>query len=85
LKALLVIENSERILALEYLTAGQALSFHPPAALAAGTRAALQLLREQVAVYSEDRILAPDIAAVTRIIQDDASLRRIEAKLGIVL
>ncbi|MRW89402.1 histidine ammonia-lyase [Duganella sp. FT80W] len=85
LKALQVIENSERILALEYLTAGQALSFHPPAALAAGTRAALQLLREQVAVYSEDRILAPDIAAVTRIIQDNASLRRIETQLGIVL
>jgi histidine ammonia-lyase len=85
LKALQVIENSERILALEYLTAGQALSFHAPASLAAGTRAALALLRERVDVYVEDRILAPDIAAVTAIIQDEQGIRHIEALLGITL
>jgi histidine ammonia-lyase len=85
LKALQVIENSERILALEYLAAGQALSFHPPESLAQGTRTALALLREHVDVYAEDRILAPDIDAVTAIIQDEAGLRRIEAALGITL
>jgi histidine ammonia-lyase len=70
-EGLQVIENSERILALEYLTAGQALSFHAPESLACGTRAALALLREHVDVYTEDRILAPDIAAVTAIIQGE--------------
>ncbi|WP_229259042.1 hypothetical protein [Duganella flavida] len=36
-------------------------------------------------VYGEDRILAPDIAAVTAIIQADASIYRIEEKSGITL
>ena len=81
LKALQVIENSERILALEYLTAGQALSFHAPESLARGTRAALALLREHVEVYTEDRILAPDIAAVTAIIQSEEGIGRVEARL----
>ena len=85
LKALQVIENSERILALEYLTAGQALSFHAPASLATATRVALALLRERVDVYVDDRILAPDIAAATAIIQDQEGIRRIESLLGFAL
>jgi hypothetical protein len=66
---------------LEYLTAGQALSFHAPESLACGTRAALALLREHVDVYTEDRILAPDIAAVTAIIQGEEGIGRVEAQL----
>jgi histidine ammonia-lyase len=85
LKALQVIENSERILALEYLAAGQALSFQKVQSLALGTQAALSLLREHVDVVSEDRILAPDIEAVTAIIQDEANILRIEVNAGLTL
>jgi len=85
LKALQVIENSERVLALEYMAAGQALSFQKVQSLARGTQAALSLLREQVDVYSEDRILAPDIEAVTAIIRDEANIHRIETQAGITL
>ncbi|CDG82395.1 HAL/PAL/TAL family ammonia-lyase [Janthinobacterium agaricidamnosum] len=85
LKTLQVIANTERILALEYLAAGQALQFYPLASLAPGTRAALAVLREHVDAYTQDRILAPDIAAATTLIQRDDGIRRIEALLDIRL
>lgn len=85
LKTLQVIANAERVLALELLAAGQALQFYPLASLAPGTRAALALLREHVAPYTQDRMLAPDIEAATKLIQGDDGIHRIEALLDIRL
>ncbi len=85
LKTLQVIENVERVLALELLAAGQALEFYPAESLAPATRAALGVLREQVAVYATDRILAPDIESATQLIQGEEGIARVEALLGFAL
>ena len=82
LKALRVIDNVEHMLAIEYLAAAQALHFHPVASLAAGTRAALALLRERVAPYLKDRILTPDIEAAAALIRADDGITRIESLVG---
>ena len=82
-KALQVLDNVERVMAIEYLVAAQALEFHPAASLAAGTAAARALLREKVGPYTEDRVLAPDMAAATAVLRDGAGLAAIEARVGI--
>ncbi|WP_336804020.1 histidine ammonia-lyase [Erwinia aphidicola] len=62
LKLLKLAENDWQILAIEYLLAAQALDFHDASRAGEGTRRAHALLREQVATWTDDRWLAPEIA-----------------------
>ena len=82
LKALQVLERVETVLAIELLVAGQALHFVPAAQRAPGTARVLALLRECVAPYVEDRIIACDIAAAARVLRDPCSLPSIEEVIG---
>lgn len=85
LKALKVLDNVETVLAIEYLVAAQALHFFKREDLGVGCRMALQALREHIAPYTEDRVVAPDIAATLALLRDPALLARIEAELGFAL
>jgi len=58
-----MMENTEGILAIEYLAAAQGIGFHRPLASSAPIEAAHALLRTKVAPWDTDRIMAPDIAA----------------------
>nr|WP_206606270.1 histidine ammonia-lyase [Steroidobacter cummioxidans] len=82
LKALKVLENVERILAIEYLTAGQALQFVARDHLAFGTRAALDVLRSKTSLYVEDRIVSTDIEATVALLREPGALARIESEIG---
>jgi histidine ammonia-lyase len=64
LKALQVVDNTRRILAIEYLCAAQAIEFLPALALGRGTGAAYRRLRQEVPALEQDRFLAPDIALI---------------------
>lgn len=66
-KLLAIIENVQRILAIEYLAAGQAYEFqtHAPAPGLAGI---FERLRTVVPVYGDDRPLADDMEAALRLI-----------------
>lgn len=65
-----VLENSFRVLAIEYLLAGQAFEFLETHKLASGTRTAWSLLRESVPAYDQDRWLAPDLAKAADILRE---------------
>ena len=77
LKLLLLLENCTQILAIEYLLAAQAFEFLKPQRFGAGTQKALNLLRERVAPYDQDRWLAPDIASSAGILKDQRLLHEL--------
>jgi histidine ammonia-lyase len=55
--------NLAAIIGIEALAAAQAIGFHRPLASSAPIEAAISALRETVAPWSTDRVMAPDIAA----------------------
>ena len=62
--------NAERIVAIELLCAAAALDFHAPLEAGAGTARAHAAIRERVAPRDTDRLMAPDIDAVTALVTD---------------
>ncbi len=69
LHALDVVENVERIVAIEYLIAAQALDLREGFTPGEGTGAARDALREQVSFLDRDRILADDINTATDLVR----------------
>lgn len=78
LHAFRIIENVERVVAIEYLVAGQALDMRRGHLKGKGTGEALALLREKVGFMEEDRVLYPDIAEAVKLIQSRKVGRIIE-------
>jgi histidine ammonia-lyase len=70
-----VIANTERVVAVEWLVAGQALEVRRPLSGGAGSEASLRALRALVPPLGGDRPLAPDIARVAEAIHDGSLLR----------
>ena len=69
-KALAVLDNLERILAIELLAAAQAYDLQPPAlARAPRTDALYRRIRARVAPYADDRPLNGDFAALHTILR----------------
>jgi histidine ammonia-lyase len=82
LKCLEVISNTRKILAIEYLLAGQALEFHRGLQRGRGTDRAYRLLRREIAPYDQDRFLAPDIALVDARLDASDWLEQIHADMA---
>ncbi|MEZ5834012.1 MAG: histidine ammonia-lyase [Dongiaceae bacterium] len=81
LKALKVIDNTRRILAIEYLCATQAIEFLPKLKLGEGTGTAYHRLRSRIPSMEQDRFLSPDIAQIeTRMLEPDW-LAEVEEKI----
>lgn len=70
LKLIKIIENSTKVLSIEYLLAAQAFEFFDKGELAAGTKKAWKLLRKEVPPYDQDRWLAPELDKVLRILKE---------------
>lgn len=68
-KTLRVIENLEKILAVELLCAAQALDFHRPLQSSAAIDAMHEAVRQVIPFAEEDRIFAKDIQAALKLIQ----------------
>lgn len=58
-----VVDNCEHILAIELLTAAQAVDLNPALRLSAATRPVYEGLRRLVPTLEEDRVMAPDMNA----------------------
>lgn len=69
LHAYRIMTNVERILAIEYLIAGQALDLREGYQLGTRTAKALESLRQKVSFLSEDRVLYTDINHATELIR----------------
>lgn len=82
LNLLRILNNVQKVLAIEYITAGQGLYFYPGMELGQGTRLALDHLRSKVPPLLEDRIVSHDIMLADYLIDDRRQLAVFEAALG---
>jgi histidine ammonia-lyase len=80
-KLLNIIENSQKIIAIELLTAAQALEFHDlepsPAAKSARDR-----IRKEVPPIEEDRAMSEDIEKILKLVKDGEIVRAVEETIG---
>ncbi len=85
LKLLPVLENAERVLAIELLCATQGVDFLAPRRPGAGTRALHAAVRERVPYLKEDRILNDEIELITSLVTDPAFIAEVEQAAGLTL
>jgi histidine ammonia-lyase len=81
-KALQILANVEHVLAVEYITAAQALDFHAPKSFGLGTAHAHAALRAVVPHLAEDRFLHEDLMRAAELVRDDSILTRVEQAVG---
>lgn len=79
-----IVANVRRIIAIELLTAAQAIDLREdgPAHLGRATRAAYDVIREHVAFLEHDRETTPDIERLAALIQSEDTLRAVERVTG---
>jgi histidine ammonia-lyase len=77
-----VLDNVERMIAIELLCAAQALDLRGVAQAGTGTRATHAVIRTHTAPLSEDRPLADDVDAVCRLIDDEMLVNAVDAALA---
>jgi histidine ammonia-lyase len=82
--ALEIVENVSYILAIELLTAAQAVDLRPdgPDRLGRGTVAAHKLIRSHVNFLEHDRQLSPDIERLNQLIKARKVVEAVERELG---
>lgn len=83
-KARKILANAQWVLAIELLCAAQAVEFVDGRGLAAGTRAAYKAVRERVAVLNKDRVLAPDIEELARLVRSEELVSAVELEVGVL-
>lgn len=71
-KAMHILENTEYIIAIEFLCAAQAIEYRGAEKLGKGTKKAYKKIRETVPPLKEDRPLNPDIEKLKTIIKEGA-------------
>jgi histidine ammonia-lyase len=76
------VANLARIIAVELSCAARGLDFRSPLGPARGTAAALALVREHAPGPGPDRFVAPELAAVERLVADGSVLTAVEAAIG---
>ncbi|MDQ7843503.1 MAG: histidine ammonia-lyase [Armatimonadota bacterium] len=81
-KARAVVGHAQQVLGIELLCAAQALDLRAPLRPAPGTGAARAALRALVPTLAGDRVLAPDLAAVRRLVAEGTVRRSVEAVIG---
>jgi histidine ammonia-lyase len=81
-KALRVVANVRRVLAIELLAACQALEFLKPLETSVPLRAVQARVRERVPAYERDRALAPDIEALAELVRSGELLDAAGAVCG---
>ena len=77
-----LVGNLERILACEWVCAGQALEHRRPLTFGPGTEVALEVLRRVVRPLEGDRPVHPDLEAARALLEDGTLWRELEGVLG---
>jgi histidine ammonia-lyase len=75
-----ILDNLEYILAIELMSACQAIEFRKPLKSSALLEAAHSFVRQTVSFANEDRIFADDINQIKKIISDFSFMRHVEEK-----
>jgi histidine ammonia-lyase len=72
-----VADNARKVVAIEWIVAGQALELRRPRRGGRGSEAALRALRARVAPWTEDRSLTPDLERVAEAIASGELVREV--------
>lgn len=73
-KALRVVKNVQRVLAIEVLTAAQALEFRRPGRSSVALERIYESVRERVPFMARDRVLHDDMVAIERMLEGEVVL-----------
>ena len=76
------VDTLRRVLAVELVCAGAAIDLRSPLTPGAGTGAALDVLRSQVAGPGPDRWLSPDLRRAEQLLADGSVLAAVESTIG---
>ena len=77
-----ILRNVRTVLAIEMMSAAQAMDFHPGKRPGRGTAIAHDLIREKVPHLEDDRVLYPDIEAIRQLVESNAILEAVENEIG---
>ncbi|HTP54450.1 MAG TPA: histidine ammonia-lyase [Thermoplasmata archaeon] len=78
-KLLRLLENARRVVAVEWIVAGQALELRRPRSGGRGSQSAVRALRSRVEPWTRDRSPSADVAAVAEAIASGALLAEVRA------
>ncbi len=78
-----ILKNLENVLAIELMTAAQALEFLKPLKPGIGTSIAYNEIRKAVKPLKNDRLLYEDVKKVAKLIKEDIILNAVEKKIKI--
>jgi histidine ammonia-lyase len=82
LKARTILQNTQRVVAIELVCAAQGLDFRDPAKAGKGIKAAYMKIRQKVPMVHRDRAMSGEIEAVTAMISDGSILEAVESSVG---
>lgn len=77
-----ILKNAQTVIAIELLTAAQAIDFHNPLKCGKGTNAAYQTIRKEIPFLDHDRILHDDIQKSLKLVNDGSVLKSVEKAVG---
>ncbi len=81
-KARVILDNVQKVLAIEALAAAQAISFRGDVKLGKGTSEAYKVIRKEVAPVDEDRIMYTDMNILDRMVKTEAFIKAAESAVG---
>jgi histidine ammonia-lyase len=82
LKAVKVVRNVQKVIAIELLAAAQALEFQQSLKFGVGTQTVYELIRNKVPAWTEDRVFYPDLHEMISIVEDGSWIELVEARVG---
>jgi histidine ammonia-lyase len=77
-----VIRNTESVVAIQLMSAAQALDFKRPLKAGKGSEAAYAVIRSKLEKLIDDRPLYPDIEIVTSLVRDGSIVEAVEEAVG---
>jgi histidine ammonia-lyase len=77
-----VLKNTQTVIAIEILTAAQAIDFHTPLKCGKGTRPAYETVRRHVQHLRRDRVLHHDIQKVLELVKSGELLGNVQKTVG---
>jgi histidine ammonia-lyase len=80
-----ILRNAQTVIAIELMTAAQAIDFHAPLKCGKGTNAAHRTIRSHIPHLDRDRVLYDDIQKALELVLDGSVLQRVEKAVGELL
>lgn len=80
-----ILKNTQKVLAMELMTACQAVDFRNPDGLGAGSKTAYQTVRKYLPYLKEDEIMYPLINRATELVENKTIVDEVEKAIGQLL